>query len=135
MFHRTLMWYRGLPSWSKFFAWIVLAVVAVVSVVVFAIPWLVNSRLKTQVTKLRAEASIADARRKIAVAKERVSGLEKERDAALDRENALAKEDVLISERLNSMDGELKSAQEGVKELTDEKQGDFFNRRYRNSGG
>jgi hypothetical protein len=129
MFYRVLAWYRGLGGW-QYVAWIVVAVVAVVSVAVFAIPWLTSSKLRKQVRELKADAALGKAKHEIAASKAVVQRYKDERDQALVNAQAHAEEEKEVDDRIDQIDEQLIDDQNKVQEQTDGEQADWFNKRY-----
>ena len=130
MFHRTLKWYRTLKTGWKAVAWIVVVLVAVCSFAVFALPWLMSSRLRTKVRKLEAEAALGKAKQQIQVARRKVADLEVVRDEALASEQEHAAEEVALDVQLEKVQVALEAAQTKVEGQTNEEQGRFFNSRF-----
>ena len=128
MWQRLMKWYRGLhPGW-KVIAWVV-PVLAVFFI--FVLPWLLSSRYRAQVTALKGEAIIGEAKHVIDGAKEDVEALEHVRDEALEREGELVKEEDKVDAEIADVNAEFEKKKAKVKEQTSEEQADFFNDRYR----
>jgi phage I-like protein len=106
------------------------AVVAVASVLIFVIPWVMSSRLREQIKKLKADAALGEASGKIAVAREQVDELKAVRDQALADEQAHAAEEDDVDGRIAQIDKQLDDGQAKVKEQTDNEQADWFRKRY-----
>lgn len=132
MFYRVLAWYRGLSKKWKWIAWIVVAVVAIASVLIFALPWLMNARLRNKIKTLQADASVAKAKYQIEDAKKKVDGLEAIRDKAIADEAKHALKEEKFDKKVVEIEDMLKIAQNKVEEQTNDQQGNFFNDRYRN---
>lgn len=130
MFHKVLAWYRGLSKGWKYVAWIVVVVVAVVSVVVFALPWVLSSRLRDQVKVLKADAALGKARGQIDAARAEVADLKGDRDKALASERVHAAEEIKVDGRIAQIDEKLDKDQAKVKEQTHDDQADWFSKRY-----
>ncbi|MCK4792587.1 MAG: hypothetical protein KAV87_53150 [Desulfobacteraceae bacterium] len=130
MFYRVLNWHRSLSGGWKVVAWVVVALVAVVSVVFLAIPWATSSRLRKQVKRLKTESAIGKARYQLQDVRDKMADLELVRDEAIASEVMLAREDGKVDIRLGKIDDRLARAQAKIKEQSDADQGSFFNSRY-----
>lgn len=130
MFYRTLNWYRTLGNGWKAIAWVIVAVVAVSSFVLFALPWMLSARLRKQVKRLKTDAALGKARYKISEAMDVITDLEFQRDRFVASEVAKAIQDAKVDVRIGKIDARLEAAQERIKEQSSNEQGDFFNNRY-----
>ena len=130
MFHKTLNWYRSLSKGWKAVSWVVVVVSAVLSFVIFALPWITSSRLRKQIKRLKTESAIGKARYQLQDVRDKMADLELVRDEAIASEVMHAREDGKVDIRLGKIDDRLAKAQERIKEQSDVDQGSFFNRRY-----
>ena len=120
MFYRTLNWYRSLKFKWKVFAWIVVVVVAVVSFVLFALPWIISGRLRRKVRTLQAEAAFGKAEQKLKRAKLEIESFEALRDKALKSEKKHAKQEKELAAKIALAESSLIKAKQRVEDQTDD---------------
>lgn len=131
MFYRTLNWYRTLKFKWKVFAWIIVVVVAIVSFVLFALPWIISGRLRKKVRTLQAKAAFGKAEQKLKRAELEIESFEAVRDKALKSEKKHAKREKQLSAKIALAESRLINAKQKVEDQTNAQQSEFFNNRYR----
>lgn len=130
MFYQTLKWYHTLSSGWKTVAWIVVILAGLVSILVFFVPWILNSKFRDKIKKLQVEAAVSKAKYQIVEVNKKVKTLEQTSDEALKSEAQHALEEAAIDKELIKVADRLHKIKSKVKDQSDAQQGEFFNSRY-----
>lgn len=129
MFQKTIKWYRGL-GWWKWIAWVIVAVVAAGSFLVFVWPWILSAKYRAMARTVKADAAVGGARHDIEAGKVKIGALIDERDRAVQNAANKGKEADALRGDIERIDGEISERQRKVKGQTDDEKVGFFNKRY-----